>query len=501
VAERRFGTVEEVAAAPSRAGAFRRLLGDSRFRRLWVAQFVSGIGDWLVIGLLMPLVTSLSGGSAFAVAGILIAKIIPALLFSTVVGVLVDRFDRRRVMIAADLVRAVLALALLFTNSLWAIYLIVLLMETASLFFYPARNSLIPRLVAEEDVTSANGLAYTTQQASMLVGLTAASGILAAFDAFVRALLASNLDIVTRLVGLAAPALLGPRAGVFLDTLTFLMSAALITSIKVDARPPSAEGSRLSISLIGRDVIESFRFLRDHKELRGLLITIGVAILGGGAIIPVGLVYIQTLVGTIPFADRVQWLQQLAAAPQTFVLVCMAFGMVAGALLVPRLERAMKLQLLFAGSVAAFGVAMLGFASIQQYWVAGVFAAFAGACIATVTVAGNSYVIHTVADEIRGRVFTALESVIKVSLLLSMIVIAPLGDLLTEVATRALLGSGLAPKNIVITGPRLTLQIAGLIVIGAAIYAFRVLEWRQAEGPDESATPVPVTADGGSDDA
>jgi MFS family permease len=87
-----------------RGGAYRRLIGDPRFRRLWTAQFVSGIGDWLVIGFLMPLVTTLSGGSAFAVAGILIAKIVPALLFSSVTGVLVDRFDRRKVMIAADLV-------------------------------------------------------------------------------------------------------------------------------------------------------------------------------------------------------------------------------------------------------------------------------------------------------------------------------------------------------------------------------------------------------------
>ena len=82
-------------------------------------------------------------------------------------------------MIAADLARAALGVILVFTNSLWVIYLVVLLMETASLFFWPARNALIPYLVDEDDITSANGLAYTTQQASMLIGLTAAAGILA----------------------------------------------------------------------------------------------------------------------------------------------------------------------------------------------------------------------------------------------------------------------------------------------------------------------------------
>jgi dTMP kinase len=76
-------------------GGYGRVLRDKSFRRLWIGQFVSGVGDWLVIGFLMPLVTTLSGGSSFAVAGILIAKIIPALVLSSLTGVLVDRFDRR----------------------------------------------------------------------------------------------------------------------------------------------------------------------------------------------------------------------------------------------------------------------------------------------------------------------------------------------------------------------------------------------------------------------
>ena len=487
-------------ASTASTGAYRRILSKKRFRRLWYAQFVSGIGDWLVIGFLMPLVTTLSGGSSFAVAGILIAKIIPALVFSSVTGVLVDRFDRRKVMIAADLVRALLALVLITTNSLAVIYIVVLLMETASLFFWPARNSLIPYLVDEDDITAANGLAYTTQQASMLIGLTAVGAILAGFEAAVRALLAADVPIVGKFVGLFAPALLGPRAGVVLDVFTFLFSALMVASIKVKARPTHmAEGERaLDMSLIGKDVIESFRFLGEHKELRGLLITIGLAILGGGAIVPVGFNYVQdNLTGTLPFAEQVPILQQLTASPAVFMLVFMAMGMVVGALFVPRLEHAIRLQLLFAGSVAAFGVALLGFASVNTYWVAGIFAIIAGACIATVTVAGNSYVVRTTADELRGRVFTAMESVIKVSLLLSMVVMAPLADLMGKVIQKAIDTYNLAPSSVTMTGSRLTLQISALIVLGAAVYAFKTLSWREA---DPEAT-VAVTAERGDDDA
>lgn len=465
-------------------GGYRRLLRNSRFRRLWYAQFVSGIGDWLVIGLLMPLVTKLSGGSSFAVAGILIAKIIPALVLSSLTGVLVDRFDRRKVMIAADLARMVLTIALVWTNSLWVIYSVVLLMETASLFFWPARNSLIPYLVDEHDITAANGLSYTTQQASMIVGLSAVTAILAAFEAIVRWILGANLPIITRLVGVFAPALLGERAGVVLNSFTFIFSATMVALIAVKARPAEHTGP-VELSLLGKDVVDSFRFLRAHVELRSLLLVVGLAILGGGAIIPVGLVYIAeesgNLFGGIPLLNTIPALKALVGSRQTFVLVCLAVGMVSGALLVPRFERQLRLQLLFAGSVAAFGVAMMSFAIVNTYWIACVYTAVAGMCIATLTVAGNSYVVQTTSDAIRGRVFTAQESVIRVSLLLSMIVMAPLGDIVASIIRNVVAGSGVPYDEVYLTGPRITLWVAAAIVVAAAVYAFRTLDWRRAE--------------------
>lgn len=478
--------------APAQAvsGGYRRLIRDRRFRRLWYAQFVSGIGDWLVIGFLMPLVTKLSGGSSFAVAGILIAKIIPALVLSSFTGVLVDRFDRRKVMIAADVVRMVLALVLVWTSSLWVIYAVVLMMETASLFFWPARNSLIPYLVEPEDLTAANGLSYTTQQASMLVGLSAVAAILAGFEALVRWILWAKLPIVSHLVGFFAPALLGERAGVVLDSLTFLFSATMVGLIAVSAKPDQTVG-RLDLSLLGKDVLDSFRFLRAHVELRSLLLVIGLAILGGGAIIPVGLVFIGeqsgNLVGGIPLLSGIPALKALVGSRMTFVLVCLALGMVLGALVVPQAERRLRLQLLFAGSVTTFGLAMLGFASVRVYWMACIFTAVAGGCIATLTVAGNSYVVRTTSDAIRGRVFTAQESVIRVSLLASMVVMAPLGDVVARVVRTIVGRSGVPYDELYLTGPRITLWAASVIVIAAAVYAFRTLDWRRAEAAEEPA--------------
>lgn len=241
------------------------------------------------------------------------------------------------------------------------------------------------------------------------------------------------------------------------------------------------------MSLLGRDALDSFRFLRDHRELRGLLVTIFLAILGGGAIIPVGLDYINSLVGGVIFAERVAWLRTLSASPQTFMLVFMAAGMVAGALVVSRLERVLPLQVLFSGSVALFGVAMFGFASVNTYGVAALFATVAGACIAMLTVAGNSYVVHTTSDTLRGRVFTALESVIRVALLLSMVVMAPLNDLIGSAVVRLVSDQGMATQRLAMTGPRTTLLVSAGIVMSAAVYGFMVLRWRECD--DEPGTP------------
>lgn len=461
--------------------AYWPLLRNVYFRRLWVSQFVSGIGDWLVVGLLIPLVTTLTGGSAFAVAGIMIVKILPALLLSSVVGVLVDRFDRRRVMIACDAIRAVLTLGLLFTNSLAVIYMVVFTMEAASLFYTPAKNSLIPHIVEGDELAAANGLSYTTQQASMLIGLTMSGAIVAGFEAIVRWVLASGFPFVDNLVGPLAPALLGPRAGVLLNALSFVVSAAAVTTIHVHSKV--AHEGAFSLSLLGRDAIESFRFLGQHKELRGLLLTVGMAILGGGGIITVGLVHVQqNLSGGVPILDRVEVLRKLIAAPQTFMLVFIALGMVAGALIVPRLATRVPLQALFLGGVVTFGTGMLIFSFSSRYWVGAVFALVAGLSIASLTVSGNTYVVRTVSDEIRGRVFTAMESVIRVSLLLSMVVVAPAADLIGKAVVAIAAARGIAAADIWFSGPRITLLLTSLIVLGAAVYASRTLNWRSSDG-------------------
>ncbi|MDR1775283.1 MAG: MFS transporter [Actinomycetes bacterium] len=461
------------------AGSYINLWRNSAFRKLWVAQFVSSMGDWLIIGILVPTVTELSGGSSMAVAGLLVAKILPALLLSSLVGAIIDRFPRREIMLVADGVRLLLVLLLLVVNTLWSIYLVVFLMETFSLFFWPARNALIPNIVADADVKKANSFMYTTQQVGMVLGLATSGAIMRGFESLVRATttvvtqlqFTPLIDLMNRL----SPILLGSRAGYFVDSLTFILSGLMILLIhKGTERFTPHTDKPLDAREIGRDAIDSFRFLREHAELRGILISVFIGIVGGGAIVPVGLNYIATLTGTIPFADQFPALAAFAGSQQIFILTWMGVGMASGAILVPRVEKRLPVKLLFPASIATFAIGMVIFALNPWYFLACLLAAGGGFCISMLTVTGNNYVVQHVSDEIRGRVFTTLESVIRISLLISMIITSPVSDFIATVLRVFLADFGIT-KFLWwdLTGARLTLLLSACVVGVAAWYAFR----------------------------
>ena len=477
-------------------GGYRRLLSNRSFRNLWLGQTISGVGDWLVIGLLIPLVTKLAPGSSMAVAGIMIAKIIPSLLIGSVLGVLVDRFDRRRLMIACDIINGVLCLGLLGASipglvpagvALALIYSITFMMEICNLLFVPAKNAIIPMIVEDRDLAAANGLSYTTQQASMLVGLLASGAFIAVFAALLKLIIAAQIPFFSGFVA-SYPDLAGPQGGIVLDFFSFMLSAYLIYTIRVQ-RLEKRE-SALSLAMIGRDVLESWDILRRHRELRGLLVSAGFAILGAGAIVSVGLVYVrQNLTGSIPGIEHVKLLYQAATqAPETFMLVFLGIGMFAGAVTAPKVAERLTLGALFVVSVTGLALSLLGFAAVSIYWVAALFAIAAGFFIASATVAGNTYVADAVANELRGRIFAALESITRVALLASIVLTAPAGDLIGGLVRYVVTATGGDPTRVALTGSRITLLLASGIVMGAAFYSSRAIDWRarrsNGEAPD-----------------
>jgi MFS family permease len=133
-------------------------LRQRNFGLLWLGGLISMLGDWALLTAL-PFFIYERTGSALAASGMLIAYVAPGLLFGSLAGVFVDRWDRRRTLIAANLLRAPLLLLLLLVRSpdwFWLVYVVAFAEATIGQFFTPAENALLPLLVGEERLMTAN---------------------------------------------------------------------------------------------------------------------------------------------------------------------------------------------------------------------------------------------------------------------------------------------------------------------------------------------------------
>ena len=219
------------------------------YRRLWLGQLVSVIGDkvdQIALGILVYEAT----GSGLQMGITLALSMLPSALFGMVAGAYVDRFDKRRTMIVADLLRALLVLSVPFVAeySIVAVYAVALLVATVSLFFEPAKLSLIPKLVDEEQLMAANSLDNATVSAAELAGLAFAAGLVVS---------------------------MGTRLAFFLDSATFLVSALFILGIGY--RETRQTGEAAPTRGVWADVVEGTRYIWRHDVLRDLLLVYSAA--------------------------------------------------------------------------------------------------------------------------------------------------------------------------------------------------------------------------------
>jgi MFS family permease len=201
-----------------------RVLRNRGFALVWLAGLLSQVGDW-VLRVALPFHVYQQTGSVLATGAMFAAETLPPLLLGSAAGVLVDRWDRRRTMIAADLVRGGLLLPLVLAPpdvQFWLLYPVAFLSSTVSLLFGPARAALVPRLVGEENLTRANAVSAQTAPLARLVAPPLGGALVAAF---------------------------GLEAALLIDGASFFLSAALIAGVAAaaGAPPPRTEvaGRRL----------------------------------------------------------------------------------------------------------------------------------------------------------------------------------------------------------------------------------------------------------------
>ncbi len=227
---------------------------NSNYRSLWLARVISFFGDWFNLLASAALISSLTGSGA-AVSYLFLARFLPLFFASPFAGVVADRFSRRKIMIASDVLRTLTVLCFLFIRSadqIWLFYVLTAAQFTCSAFFTPAQSALLPDVVDREDLVTANALDGFTWSTMLAVG---------------------------SMVGGLVAALAGIEASFILDSLTFLLSAWFVARIKLPAVPP-AERAQAAAGGGLLEFVNGLRYLR-HEPF---ILTLALVKAGGSLV-------------------------------------------------------------------------------------------------------------------------------------------------------------------------------------------------------------------------
>ena len=372
----------EHGAASISLGSYVRLIRANRnFRRLWMAQIVSEIGDWFYTLSIYTLLLQLTG-RAGSVALALVLQVLPQTLAGPTAGVVNDRLKRKHVMIAADLIRFVIVLAMLLVRSrstVWLIYPLLLAETTMAAFFEPARNAVIPNISASDEVLVANTLSSATWSVNLLIGASV-GGLVAAF--------------------------LGRNAAFVLNSLSFLASAILIGGMHF--REPHAEGSaplRLRDLVDFSPVMEGIAYIRSHPVLVPAVFAKAGELMVGPSWV------IFTVMGAREFAVHGHGIDPAGGAMlgMSILLGGRGLGALVGPLVSARWaghnDQRLRLGILFGYLTIACGYGLIGVS--RTVWMAAACAMIAHAGGSTVWVFSTTLLQLRSDDRFRGRVFSA----------------------------------------------------------------------------------------------
>jgi dTMP kinase len=378
------------------------VLSITPFRRLWVALSLSSLGDWLSLLALSTLAVKLGGakGSAYAVSGVWLTSLLPALIFGPLAGAVADKFDRRMNMIIGDVVRAVLYLSIPinlsvgFANQLTWMYIVQFLASSASLFWTPAKDASVPNLVPPEKLEEANQLSlFTTYGTAPIAGLVF----------FLLALVSRALGHIshyfsTNQVNLA----------LYFNAATFVVSALTIVMLRELKR---RSASSISTPSVLKSIWDGWKYLGQTRVVRGIVVGMTGAFVAGGAVVGLGPSYVRYTLGG-------------GSAGWGAVFAGIFFGLALGMFFGLRLLRGFSRRRLFGVSIMFAALPLALAALIPNLVLVTIMVILLGACAGVAYVTGYTVVGLEVDDDTRGRTFAFLQSAIRV-ILFAVVAIAP----------------------------------------------------------------------------
>ena len=407
------------------------------FRQLWLGQVVSQLGDWFDTIALYTIILNLTG-SGRDVGLLLVARFIPSFFFGALSGVVADRFSRRTIMIVSDVLRAVVVLGFLFVrraDQLWIIYVLTVFQLGLSTFFEPAKTAAIPSIVSDRELVAANAISSVTWSIMLTLG-AAIGGVITGW--------------------------FGTDVAFVLDALSYLLSAALIYTVRLPKRPPR-ERRKLSFgkALGITDTIEGVRYVKDRPRVLALLMVKPAWGLGGG---------ILTLLAV--FGERIFPVGKSAATGIGVLFAARGIGTAVGPIVARRIagEGDRRMQITIGIAFLIGGVFYVAFGAAQSFIFALVVLGMAHMGGSILWVFSTVLLQRSVEDSFRGRVFAAELALLTLTMALSNYVT---GELLDRF--------GISPRLV-------TIGIGVCFVLPGIVWFITYKRWNREKTPshDES---------------
>jgi dTMP kinase len=406
----------------------------------------SSLGDWLGLLATTALAAQLSGGSYatanFAIAGVFIARLLPAVFLGPIAGVIADRFDRRRLMVTVDILRGALYISIPIVHTYFWLYAAMILVECLTLFWSPAKEASVPNLVPRDKLENANQ-----------VSLLAAYG-----TAPVAAILFTLLTLVSGAIAAVSP--LVPSTAVdialYVNALSFFFAAYTIRGLK---EIPKGSASKKDVEQnVAQSLAEGWKTVSQSKIIRGLIIGMVGAFSAAGAVIGLA----RTFVGDLGGGDAAYGV--LFGAVFTGLAIGIAFG--------PRIFAQFSRRRLFGASLSTAGIFLVLLAAISNFTLSVFIVIILGAFSGITWVTGFTMLGMEVHDDVRGRTFAFVQSLIRITLV-AVLAIAPI-----IAATIGEHEYTFQNTTLNYNGAQITMLLAGVIAALIGFIAYRQMKDR-----------------------
>ncbi|MCW2714597.1 MAG: Thymidylate kinase [Frankiales bacterium] len=436
----------------------RAALRNPLFRRLYAALVLSSFGDWLgflaTTSLAATLFDSLEG-KAYATGGVLVFRLLPAVLFGPLAGAFADRWDRRRTMVVCDLIRFTLFLSIPLVGTVadpgtTLVYLLAasFLIEATSLFWIPAKEASVPNMVPREHLEGANQLTLIATYGTAAI----AAAVFGALSLVSRAL-GSGFDyFATGPVDLA----------LYVNAATFLFAAGTVYRMKDLTSPPrrAREGEQ-SLSVLA-SLREGLQFMGGSALARGLLVGMLGALAAGGAIIALGRLFAESV---------------LAGGNAAYALLFGAIfiGIASGVALGPPALGDLSRKRVFGPSIVGAGTSLVFMSLVPNLFLATVATFLVGGFAGIAYVVGITLLGLEVDDEMRGRTFGLVQSLMRIDLLL---VTATTPFLAGVIGTRTIDLGRFGGGSLSVNGVSVVLLVGGLLAVLVGLVSYRQMDDR-----------------------